>query len=228
MSIQKLSKGLRQDTEPLWRAIFAHPFVKNIGAGTLDRNRYEFYLKQDYLYLIEFSRVFALAAAKARGLTDMGYFATLLNATLNMEMDLHRKTCHDFGVSAEALEQTQPAMTTLAYTNFLVKTCYEGDITEILAALLPCASGYVEIAQRLKEQGLPEVGHLRNWIITYASNEFAEYADWLKKRLDHFCAGAAESARARYFQLYQTSSRFELLFFDMAWRMEIWPTVIPV
>lgn len=214
---------IRQKTDPLWGAIFDHPFVDGIGKGTLDREKYEFYLKQDYIYLIEFSRVFALASAKAQQLSDMGYFATLLNATLNIEMDLHRRTCADFGISALELEKTEPAITTTSYTSFLVKTCYEENIAGILSVLLPCAAGYVEIGQRLKNQGLPETKHYRDWIETYSSKEFGEFADWLKSRLDHFTRTGSEESKERWFWLYSTSSRFEYLFFDMSWRMELLP-----
>ena len=128
---------LRSESESLWQAIFNHPFVRGIGEGDLSHDRYEYFLKQDYVYLIEFSRVFALASAKAQYLEDMGYFATLLDVTLNMEMDLHRKACAEFGIAADDLEATEPAMITIAYTNLLIRTCYEGTLTEILAVLLP-------------------------------------------------------------------------------------------
>ena len=64
-------RELREKTDPLWEAIFHHPFVKGIGDGTLARDRFEFYLKQDYVYLIDFSRVLALASAKSPTLPDM-------------------------------------------------------------------------------------------------------------------------------------------------------------
>ena len=98
MSNPTFCTEIRNKTNSLWSAIFKHPFVRGIGRGTLDQDRYEFYLKQDYVYLVEFSRVFALATAKAQQLSDMSYFASLLNATLNIEMDLHRRTCANFGL----------------------------------------------------------------------------------------------------------------------------------
>lgn len=118
-------RELRNENNALWQTIFAHPFVQGIGDGSLSRDRYEFFLKQDYVYLIDFSRVLALASAKAGVPADMGYLSTLLQATLNAEMDLHRKTCKSYGISTAELESTQPAMITTAYTNLLVRTCYE-------------------------------------------------------------------------------------------------------
>ena len=92
MSNIPLYQEMRQKTGPLWQAIFAHAFVKGMGDGSLSRDRFEFYLKQDYLYLIDFSRVFSLACAKSRELEDMETFATLLSDARIMEMELHRNT----------------------------------------------------------------------------------------------------------------------------------------
>jgi thiaminase/transcriptional activator TenA len=228
MHKQSFSKQLREKTDPLWAAIFQHPFVQGIGDGSLARDRYVFFLKQDYIYLIEFSRVFALASAKAQSLLDMGYFAALLHATLNTEMELHRKTCGEFGISASELEKTEPALITLAYTNLLVKTCYEGTLPDILAVLLPCAAGYVEIGQHLKAKGLPTDPHYRNWIETYSSLEFAEFAEWLKSRLDKQTDGGTAEQQEHWYRLYLASSRFEYLFFDMSWKKEIWPGELPL
>ena len=222
------SEEIRSRSDSTWSAIFEHPFVQGIGKGNLDHEKFEFYLKQDYIYLIDFSRVFALASAKARQLSDMGYFATLLNATLNMEMDLHRRTCADFGISAEELEKTEPAMITLSYTNFLVKTCYEETMPGILSVLLPCAAGYVEIGQKLKKEGLPDTKHYCDWIETYSSTEFAEFVDWLKKRLDQLTVAASAEEKMHWYRLYLNSSRFEYLFFDMSWKMELWQKEISV
>jgi thiaminase/transcriptional activator TenA len=214
---------MRRKSDPLWKAVFRHPFVKGIGDGTLSRDRFEFFLKQDYVYLIDFGRVFALAAAKSASLPDMGTFATLLHATLNTEMELHRKTCAAFGIPEKELAKTRKALITSAYTDFLVRTCHEGDLSDILAALVPCACGYVEIAGKLKSRGLPNDRFYRDWIETYSSAEFAEFADWLIGRMNGHAAGAPARSRERWFRLYETSARYEHLFFDMSWKMEGWP-----
>ncbi|MBE0603095.1 MAG: thiaminase II [Deltaproteobacteria bacterium] len=214
---------IRRKADPMWKAILDHPFVRGIGDGTLSRERFEFYLKQDYVYLVDFSRVFALAAAKASLLSDMGTFATLLNVTLNTEMELHRKTCAAFGIPAGALEGTRKGLITSAYTDFLVRTCYEGDLSDILAVLVPCACGYVEIAKELESRGLPDDPFLRDWIVQYSSAEFEEFADWLIDRMNAQAAGAPAGFKERWFRLYETSARYEHLFFDMSWKMEEGP-----
>src|SRR5690625_6482389 len=95
--------------EPLWKAYLEHPFVKGIGEGDLEVEKFKHYLKQDYLYLIEYSRIFAIGAAKAKDLKSMTMFADLLHGTMNFEMDLHREYAEKFGISNEELEATEPS-----------------------------------------------------------------------------------------------------------------------
>ena len=97
----------------LRRSILNHPFTTGIGDGTLDIEKFKFYVRQDYLYLIDYSRVLAMASARSGTLESMGWFARLLHETLNTEMDLHRDYCAQFGISAKELEETQKAPTTL-------------------------------------------------------------------------------------------------------------------
>jgi thiaminase/transcriptional activator TenA len=223
MSSKSFYEQIRGKTDRLWQATFSHPFVSGIGDGSLSRQRYEFFLKQDYLYLTEFSRVFALGTTKAKNLRDMTYFADLLQGTLKTEMELHRRTCKAFGIALEDLEKTEPALITTAYTNHLVRTCYEGSFSDILAVLLPCGSGYIEIGQHLKVQGLPENKFYQDWINTYTSKEFVEVAEWLEARMNVIAAASCEEDRIRWYRLYLTSARFEYLFFDMCWNKQVWP-----
>ncbi len=226
MATQNFYNEIRKKADGIWNATFNHPFVTGIGDGSLLKDRYEFFLKQDYVYLIDFSRVFALATAKAHQPNDMGYFATLLNATLNMEMDLHRRTCKEFGISTEELEKTEKAMVTSGYTNLLVRSCYQGDLSDIVAVLLPCAAGYTEIGKRLKTQGLPENKYYQDWINTYSSQEFEEFTNWLIQKMDQLAVGASDERKSNWFRLYLSSARFEYLFFDMSWKKETWPEAI--
>jgi thiaminase/transcriptional activator TenA len=214
---------MRRRSDSAWESIFCHPFVKGIGDGTLSRDRFEFYLKQDYVYLIDFSRVFALAAAKSETLPDMRAFAHLVQVTLTMEMELHRKTCAAFGIPEKDLLETRRSLITAAYADWLVRTCYEGNIYDILAVLLPCECGYAEIGSRLRSQGLPGDRFYRDWIDTYSSPEFTALADWLVDRMNEYAEGAAGHQKERWYRLYEASARYEKLFFDMSWKMEEWP-----
>jgi len=221
------ARELRLATTPLWDAIHEHPFVTGIGNGTLPHEPFAYYLAQDYVYLDGFARVLAVGAAKAHDLATMQRFSELLHATLDSEMDLHRRTCAAFGITTDELEDTAPALITSAYTSFLLRSCHEGSLDDVFAVLLPCAAGYVEIAQRLFDAGMPEDPHYRDWIETYTDPAMVELVDWLVERVDALGVSAPASAQERWRELYATSTRYELLFFDMAWRQETWPPIVP-
>jgi len=227
MSEPSLSRKFREANAPLWNAILAHPFVRGIGSGKLSRERFRHYLAQDYVYLVEFSRVLALSCARSSRLSDMRYLAELLQATLAIEMDLHRKISADFGIDPATLEKVEPSLVTAGYTSLLVRTCYEGTAADMLAALLPCEAGYVEIAEDLKRRGLPRKAHYRDWIETYSSPEFQRFAQWVAERFDEYAMDGSPSEVQRWGRLYATSARFELLFFQMSWERELWPSIVP-
>ena len=98
----KFTDRLLEKTLPIWRQNHSHPFVQGIGNGTLDQDKFRFYMVQDYLYLIDYSKVFAIGAVKADDLETMGKFASLLDGTLNTEMALHRSYAARFGISEKS------------------------------------------------------------------------------------------------------------------------------
>ena len=54
-----------------WRAYTEHPFTNGLADGSLAEAAFRHYLVQDYLFLIEFARAYALAVYKSPRLTDM-------------------------------------------------------------------------------------------------------------------------------------------------------------
>ncbi len=208
--------------KPIWDAQLDHPFVRGLGDGTLEVERFQRWVLQDYLYLKEFARIFAWAVAKADRLESMSWYAKVLDLTLNTEMSLHRAYARRFGISDADLESALMWPTTRAYTDFLVRTSADGDMADLLAALLPCAWGYVYIAQHLAEGPGPRDRRYADWIEQYASDEFAEAAEWLKAELNRFEEGVGSERRNKLVGLFVLSSRYEWQFWEMCWRGEEW------
>jgi thiaminase/transcriptional activator TenA len=115
------------------------------------------------------------------------------------------------------------APTTRAYTDFLVRVAATGDFAELAAALLPCMWGFSEIGQVLAAKGLPTERRYAKWIGAYADPEFAALAGWCRELVDRLAAGADDATRHRMEDAFLTSSRYEYLFWDMAWLLETWP-----
>lgn len=220
----RFSQVLRRRAAPLWRACLEHPFVRGIGRGTLPLEKFRYYMGQDYLFLIDYSRVLSLAAAKAPALEEMGRFAGLAHSTLTVEMQLHQGFARQVGISPEELEQTQASPATLAYTRHLLSVAYSGSLGQIAAAVLPCQWSYCEIGRRLAKEGEPRGQPLyAQWIRAYSSAEFAALADWLRGLVDRLGDVAREEERRQMEQAFLASSRYEHLFWEAAWRMQGWP-----
>jgi thiaminase/transcriptional activator TenA len=218
-----LSAELRAEAAKFWDAQHRHPFVRGIGDGTLDLEKFRFWIRQDYLFLIEYSRLLALATARAPDLDTMGRFADLVHETLHDEMDLHRSYSADLGIAAAHLEQEEMTPTTRGYTDFMLRTAAVGDFAELLAALLTCMWGFNEIGLRLAADGPPDDERYARWIEMYASDEFTELVDWLRELTDRIGTGLAGAARDRMRDVFLTSSRYELSFWEMGWTLEAWP-----
>jgi thiaminase/transcriptional activator TenA len=208
---------------PIRAARLEHPFVKGLEDGSLDPEIFKRWVLQDYRYLKEFARVFAWATAKARRLSSMQWYAGVLELTLNTEMELHRQYAGRFGLTHQDLEEEPMWPTTRAYTDFLVRTAADGDMLELLAALLPCAWGYVELAQTMTARGKPpEDQRYADWITQYASEEFAQAAEWLREELDGLAQGISEEKKAHLLEIFLVSSRYEWRFWEMCWTGEEW------
>ena len=220
-----LTDALYEVARPIWEAQLAHPFVRGIGDGTLDVERFKRWVRQDYRYLEQFARVFAWAA-KADRLESMRWYARVLDLTLNSEMELHRGYASRFGISRDELEREPMWPTTRAYTDFLVRTAADGDLSELLAALLPCAWGYAYLGQSLAAGPRPAEARYAEWIEQYASAEFAEAAAWLRGELDRLGDGLAPASQACLTELFVLSSRYEWQFWEMCWHGEQWTPAV--
>jgi thiaminase/transcriptional activator TenA len=214
----RFSDQLRQAAADIWEAQHEHPFVAGIRDGTLDPERFRFYLRQDYLFLIDYARLLALACARAPRLELMERFAELAHTTLRTEMNLHRAYATEWKISATALEGERPHPVTRSYTDFLLRTAALGDFAELVAALLPCMWGYSELGQRLAQGQPPAARRYARWIEMYSGQEFANLAGWCREVVDVAAAGALPEIRDRMRDAFLTSSRYELDFWDQAWR----------
>lgn len=220
-----VSEEMRLACQNDWRkAHETHPFVVAMGDGTLSLERFQYYMRQDYLFLIDYARVLALAAAKSPSLSSMGHWAALLDETLNSEMELHRGFCADFGITVDELEATEPMPATVAYTDHLLRSAYDGDIEVLSAALLPCQWGYDEIGRTLAAAGkAPEHSFHARWIEGYNSPEYQQMTTWLRQFVDELGAASTDAQRKRMLDVFRESTKYEYLFWEAAWNLEQWP-----
>ncbi|MEB2265477.1 thiaminase II [Priestia megaterium] len=219
----KFSERLYEKLQPIWRQNHNHPFVQGMGDGTLEKEKFRFYMIQDYLYLIDYAKLFAIGAMKATDVQTMGKFAALLDSTLNEEMSLHREYAKRFEISEKELEKAQPSPTTLAYTHYMLHVGQSGTLAELVAALLPCMWSYWEIGKELSEKPGANNEFYREWIEMYSSEEFGELATWCINLFDSLTEDKSEAELEKLEEIFLNTTRFEYMFWDMAYNEAMWP-----
>jgi thiaminase/transcriptional activator TenA len=222
MTTVRVTEDLWTWIRPIYEAILAHPFLTGLAEGTLPEPCFRFYVVQDALYLRDFARALAVAAAKAPQDPWCELFAEHAKTALVVERALHESFFQTWGLSPEQVEATPPAPTTLAYTSYLLRVAYAAPFEELVGALLPCYWIYWEVGKALEVRGSPHPLYQR-WIETYASAEFATVVQQVLDVIEQAVAGLPESRRQPIRQHVLTTSRYEWLFWDAAYRQEQWP-----
>lgn len=217
------SKGLKTKSGKIWEDGYNHPFVQELGKGTLDREKFKFYLLQDYLYLLQYAKVFAIGAVKSDTEELMTRFSSIQYFTLANEMNIHREYMAGFGITRGEMLAVKPSLFNSAYTANMIATGQTGGLAELIAAVFPCAWTYSDYAKRLKTQysGLLEGSFYKTWIDIYSSDEFAESFEWFYSTLDDLAANMSDRQRKKIEEIFISSVEFEYLFWDMSYKRQM-------
>lgn len=216
-----VSTRLHDAATPVWEACLRHPFVTGIGDGTLDMEKFRYFMLQDYLYLFDYARVFALGVVKARDPELMRVFAANVDAILGGEMKIHRAYMKRLDITEEQVFAVKPALANLSYTNYMLSVAQTGGPMEIVASILACSWSYAEIGQALAAiPGAAEHLFYGEWIRGYASEEYAATNQTLIELMDSLAADAGEEQLAYLTDVFVNCSRYELGFWDMAWDVQ--------
>ena len=172
----------REASRDTWKQYTRHAFVAGIADGSLPDAAFLHYLRQDYVFLVHFSRAWGLAIAKSGTLEEMKVAAGTVDALVNHEMQLHVQTCAAAGLSEADLIATKERPANLAYTRYVLEAGYSGDFLDLMAALAPCVMGYGEIGARLAREATSD--RYCGWIETYAGSNYQEACEALGRLID--------------------------------------------
>ncbi|TYC50365.1 thiaminase II [Rhodobacterales bacterium] len=212
-----LFEQLKADAAQQWDAYTRHEFVLRLGGATLPQACFRHYLVQDYLFLIQFARAYALAVYKSPSMGDMRHALEGVKAILDVELELHLEMCRGWGMSREAIEAAREDTSTMAYTRFVLDAGMSGDLLDLQTALAPCILGYAEIGATLKSQATDLSDNpYRRWIEEYAGKEYQEVAcgfeDWFNRTATDYLT---EARYPRLLSTFERACRLESDFWQM-------------
>ncbi len=221
---KKQSERLRESVLPLWQCQIQHPFVVALGNGSLPQTNFQFYICQDALFLDVLTKIFGYATTKASDHREMEQFGTCQLNTLLVEADLHRRYGERFGLTPAKMGAIPMAPTNYAYTRHLLSIATIGTLAELLTAILPCAWIYAEVGRHFVGLTRMTSNHpYADWLNTYASPDFDAVGAWIRAWLDTHTVNHRPEEDAHLQEIFLLSTRYEWLFWEMAWRLEQWP-----
>lgn len=210
---QKWSETSWQTSQKVYEAILGLPFLNELAEGTLPRNKFNFYIGQDALYLNDYSRRLAHIASRLQDTQLTETFLKFAADGVAVEKSLHASFI------LEAPKKKSP--TCLFYTSFLASTASD-DVAVECAAILPCFWIYREVGREIIKRAKMEGNPYSEWIATYADEEFSKSTNLCISICDKLAADVSEEVQDRMTEAFLNASRLEWRFWNSAYNLESW------
>ncbi|OAA84463.1 thiaminase II [Clostridium ljungdahlii] len=214
----KTSMKLYESVKDIWDSYYEHPFVKGIGDGNLEIDKFKFYMIQDYIYLLDYARVYALGVVKSSEESIMQGFSKMVDNILNGEMNIHRHYMKKIGIKKEEIENAKVSIENISYTSYILSVSQMGDLMDLTTSLLACMWSYYLIGKKLsKVDGALDNEFYGQWIKGYISSDYEKETKWVIDLLDYLTQNISEKKFNRLKEIFINTSKYEYMFWDMAY-----------
>ncbi|MGL4362779.1 MAG: thiaminase II [Cellulosilyticaceae bacterium] len=214
---------LLTNSQSIWDSYLNHPFINEIGNGTLPINKFKNYLIQDYLYLIQYAKLFAIGVLKSNTVEDLKRFKNGIDGSLEDETAVHIRYLKTFGITPLDAEQCVSHKTNISYTSYMLSVACTGDLKELMATLLPCIWSYGYIGKYLASTYSENLStnNYADWINSYNSIEYQQSCEKWIKFMNDLTLHCSPEEKKHLSTIFKRSSAFELDFWDMAYEEEV-------
>ena len=207
-------------SEHIYDATIKMPYIQELIAGTLPLEKFQYYLKQDSLYLQAYARALSFIAAKMNEEQFVLPFIKFAEGTIVIEAQMHGDYFEKFGI-----KDLGPIMPDAHhYVSFLKATAAADTVEEAIAAVLPCFWIYKEVGDYIYAQPRVENNPYQAWIDTYGSEEFAQLVKEILEIVTVLTERLTETQRQKMIDKYVMGARLEYMFWDGAYHLRNWDT----
>lgn len=212
--MEKFSKTTWLEAESIYVKIINHPFNIELSQGSLCNNKFAYYIEQDTLYLNDYYRALSVIASKLP--TKFGLqFLKHATTCIEVENSLHKHLSQNLKLSK--FDNTKN-MANLAYSSYLLQTCYSQSVEVALASILPCFWIYNEVGKNIiKNTKNLDTNPYKNWIETYSDEDFSNAMASVIEIYDEFAKNASLDTRTKMLEAYKTGAVLEYHFWDKAY-----------
>ncbi|EOV9354817.1 thiaminase II [Campylobacter coli] len=218
-----LFSNLIKENQKIWNAYLHHDFVKKLEDKSLKQENFLFYLKQDYIYLLNYAKCYARLALNSNTAKELRFAMKFQNYIVEGEMELHRAIL-SLGINADELDIKDESLVNIAYSRYMLSVGENGDFLDMLVALSACAIGYgyigAEIYQRLGKEKLQNHPY-KEWILTYSSDEFQNEIKEFEDFLNSYTQQISQEKFENLSEIFYNVVRLENAFWEHALQMKM-------
>lgn len=219
----KLSQTVLEKSANVIKAIKEHPFNRELAAGSLDMQKFGYYIEQDTVYLRDFARALTMIAAKAPQKFMKDFLAFSEGVLITEQKIVHsffRKTFH-------FQETKQLTLATFAYTHYLLYFSMAAPVEVAIAAILPCFWVYQIVGQFVAETTHAKSSNpYWRWIETYSSQEFDESVQRAIAIFDEVALSASDEIRGSMIDAFYKSTVLEWHFWNDSYNLSNGPSLL--
>lgn len=221
-NLPPFAQRMRKAADLVWEEGYQQPFIRELGKGTLQRERFAFYLLQDFRYVNDYARVHALGLAKTTDPEIMAFMLKVQNGALQVETEVHRSYLSSYGITEEQMNNVRQSAFARAYTSNILSIAYGKDILDILVAVLPCAWVYADYGYRLATEFADTLDDnpYKSWVDMYKTDEFWQDSVWLLDHIEKLVADASEERKRELIDIFVTGVENEYMFWASAYDMQ--------
>lgn len=203
---------------PVYNKILELDFIAELMNGSLPREKFNFYIEQDALYLADFGKVLAFIAAK---LDDSGFAEDFLGFA--KDTMLVERAVHETYLQNVDTKNLKAAPACALYTGYLHRINSTYPVEVAAASVLPCFWIYKEVGDYILAKSSRAGNPYEMWINTYGGDEYGSAVKRAIEICDTLAAGATEKVRSDMTEAFVTASRMEWMFWQSAYELEQWP-----
>lgn len=221
MTMKNVADQLREDADDIWQHIIKHPFVEELYNGSLPKEKFEFYILNDYYYLTASIKNFSVISSKAPTVEEMREVVDILQLEKESEYEGYKNFLSRFGYSLQDAAEKKPIPVSVSYSSFLLSTSTLESYPEVITAVLPCFWSYAEIADYHSDKLHSNKNQLYvDWAKTYDTDSYQNLVEKMKQLVNRAGENFPYEKLRNVFKL---SSRYEYMFWDSVYNKQRWP-----
>lgn len=202
------------------------PQMQEILRGEMPMERFRWQIRQNYQYLLEYTKCWAVGFAKAHGFEEMQQWYSIVKSTFEDTVAINRSYwAEQIGISCDDLENTVMAEKKRSYTAHELARAFEGDLAACMMGLFPCNVLYMHMGNDLLPLcKLDPDNMFYKWIEFYTLPAYRSKCEREIEMINSLCANKSGAELKRLLEIFAIGCNYELLQWrDMYYKMETWP-----